>query len=290
VAERSRVAEPRARVAPLYALQTFRGYSPDFIHPPPAAPSAELEDELKQLCSTPADQIRSEVLKMSGGSRRSTPKALRSFVVEPEVAVRELADLLRSYWRRAIAPRWGRIRAVLEGDVLHRARQNADGGAQMLFADLDPVVRYRDDRLIVDKPSCSGSLELNGRGLLLVPSVFIWPALALIDDGPWQPTIIYPARGSAMLWEPAQSGPEALRALIGTRRASVLASLDAPRSTTELARRLRLRPGSVSQHLAVLRRAGLINRHRVGRVVLYGRSATGDSLANGGAGLADGRP
>jgi DNA-binding transcriptional ArsR family regulator len=37
-------------------------------------------------------------------------------------------------------------------------------------------------------------------------------------------------------------------------------------------------PGSVSQHLAVLHDAGLIERQRVGRVVLYRRSAAGNLL------------
>jgi DNA-binding transcriptional ArsR family regulator len=58
----------------------------------------------------------------------------------------------------------------------------------------------------------------------------------------------------------------------------VLAGLHSPRSTTELARALDLSPGSVSQHLSVLRDAGLVNAHRVRRVVLYMRSPTGDAL------------
>jgi DNA-binding transcriptional ArsR family regulator len=36
--------------------------------------------------------------------------------------------------------------------------------------------------------------------------------------------------------------------------------------------------GGVSQHLSVLRKAGLVHGHRVGRVVLYLRSPAGDGL------------
>jgi len=61
----------------------------------------------------------------------------------------------------------------------------------------------------------------------------------------------------------------------------VLSALGAPLSTTELARSLGLSAASVSQHLAVLRAAGLVNGHRVGRVVLYMRSPSGESLAAG---------
>jgi DNA-binding transcriptional ArsR family regulator len=93
---------------------------------------------------------------------------------------------------------------------------------------------------------------------------------------------MYPARGVGTLWEPGHVvAPEALGQLLGSRRAAVLSALTSPVSTTELARSLGLSAASVSQHLAVLRDAGLVNGHRVGRVVLYMRSPTGESLAAG---------
>jgi DNA-binding transcriptional ArsR family regulator len=262
-------------LALLYAVQPPRGCNPDFIHPPPSAPSVEFEDELERMLLTPPERIRSELSELCGDRQRSA--VLKPLVEDPGEAVRELAQLIGAYWERAIAPHWGRIRALLEGDVLYRARQSADGGAQSLFADIDPTVHYTDGTLMLDKP-WARSVDLRGRGLLFVPSVFVWPGVAIIDEGPWQPTIIYPARGCALLWEPAERGPDALAALIGDRRASVLAALDAPRSTTELARRLGISPGSVSQHLSVLARAGVISRHRVRQVVLYARSYVGEML------------
>jgi len=56
-------------------------------------------------------------------------------------------------------------------------------------------------------------------------------------------------------------------------RAAVLAGLDAPRSTSELAHRLGLSTPSVSQHLAVLRDAGLVHANRVGNFLFSGFSA-----------------
>jgi hypothetical protein len=261
----------------LHALQPVEVYSPDFIHPPPTTPLAELEDELEQMAATPADEVRAEV----GFAYRDAelPPALRPFVEDPAAALAALADLVRAYWDRALAPHWPRLRALLEGDVLYRARQMADGGAHRLFADIHPELRFADDALWIEK-RYDESHALDGRGLLFVPSAFAWPRMTAITEAPWQPTLIYPARGVATLWDPGQSAaPEALAALLGPRRASVLAALDAPRSTTELARALGLSAASVSQHLRVLRDAGLANGHRVGRSVLYVRSPTGDSLA-----------
>jgi DNA-binding transcriptional ArsR family regulator len=260
----------------LRALQPADAYSPDFVHPPPTSPLAEFDDELERMASTPPEQIRSEIERTYAG--RPLPPALEPFLDHPEEAIDGLAKLLGEYWRLTLAPHWRRIRALLQGDVLYRAREIADGGAERLFSDLHPTVRWDDGVLRVDKPA-EGALDLDERGLLLVPSVFVWPVVSALMDPAWQPALVYPARGVGMLWEPSEVPlPEALAALLGRRRGAILLSLDQPRSTAELARRLEVSDSSVSQHLAVLSRAGLVSGHRVGRVVLYLRSATGDAL------------
>ena len=276
------VAATRERVAHLgigvlRALQRSRAYTPDFLNPPPSSPLGDLETELAEMLATPADQVRAEVCRVY--APEPLPAVLQPFEDDPAAALSALAELVRAYWARALAPHWPRIRALLEGDVLYRARQLADGGAQRLLADIHPELRFADDTLFIDMPF-DGHLDLGGRGLLFVPSAFTWPRPSASLEAPWQPFVVYPARGIASLWDPGRAAPPAaLAALLGSRRASVLAALHAPRSTTELARALELSPGSVSQHLAVLRDAGLADAHRVGRVVLYVRSPTGDALA-----------
>jgi hypothetical protein len=262
----------------LRALEPADVYSPDFINPPPHTPLAELEDELEEVVATPPDRVRAEVLHAYRA--RKLPAVLRPFVDDPPAALAALAGVVRAYWDRALAPHWGRLRALLDGDVLYRARQLADGGARRLFADIHPELSYRDEALWIVK-RFDATVSLDGRGLLFVPSAFAWPSLLAITEPPWQPTLIYPARGVGTLWEPHRPGAQvALRALLGARRADILTALDAPRSTTELGRRLSLGPASVSQHLGVMARAGIVNRHRVGRTVLYARSAAGDALVS----------
>jgi hypothetical protein len=206
------------------------------------------------------------------------PAVLGPLLRDPSRQLPALADLFRAYWERALAPHWPRIRALLEGDILYRARRLADGGAQALFADIHPEVAFGEDVLRIDMPY-EVDADLGGRGMVFVPSAFTWPRPAVSVEPPYAPFLVYPARGVGGLWEPERSAaPEALAALLGARRAAVLSALHGPRSTTELARALELSPGSVSQHLSVLRDAGLVHGHRVGRAVLYVRSEKGEGL------------
>jgi len=118
-----------------------------------------------------------------------------------------------------------------------------------------------------------------GYALSSTPSAFAASHPFVIDREPWQPTVIYPARGIATLWQQAPAVPEGLARLLGSSRAAKLADLAAPRSTAELAERLSLSPATASHHLAALRNARLVTGRREGRSVLYARTALGDALA-----------
>lgn len=269
-------------LALLRALQRSDVYNPDFVNPPPSGPLARFEEELEVMVSTPASQIRAEVARAY--EDRPMPEVLEQFLSSPRRAIGELAELMSVYWERCLAEHWPRIRSLLEQDVLHRARQIADGGTMRLFADLDQSVSWDDGVLEVECGEFETTIELDERGLLLVPSAFVWPKVTIVTAAPWQPTLIYPARGIGMLWSPERPvAPDALARLVGQTRAALLVALEQPRSTTELAATLGLTGGGVSQHLSILREAGLVRGHRLQRVVLYMRSGDGDALVRAAA-------
>ena len=265
-------------LGPAVALTPPRGFSPDFVVPLPSGPLGDITDDLAALRATPAAQIRDEMALFSTQHKQG-PKIAGPWLADPRREVRRLADVLEAYWARAIEPVWPRVRGFLDADIAHRARRLAAGGPEALFADLATNVSWQRPHLVVGIPTHEATVSLDGRGLLLVPSAFSASHPFVIDRDPWQPALIYPARGIATLWARATPAADGLVRLLGASRAAMLAEVAVPRSTTELARRLSLSPGTTSYHLTALRDAGLVAGRREGRSVLYARTPLGDALA-----------
>jgi DNA-binding transcriptional ArsR family regulator len=189
-----------------------------------------------------------------------------------------LADGMYAYWDAAIADDWPRLRAVLEGEMLGRARALALSGPAAVLEELHPSLHWRRPIIELYKTK-DYEMHLEGRPLVLIPLVFARSVLMGVSDGQRAVAIGYQARGTAALWAPHTPSDEGrLDLLLGQGRAAVLRALERPATTTELARRLSYAPSTVSAHLDVLSRAGLLDRHRVRRSVFYGLNETGATL------------
>jgi DNA-binding transcriptional ArsR family regulator len=113
-----------------------------------------------------------------------------------------------------------------------------------------------------------------------VPVAFHWPGLSgLLDDRWQQPALIYRPRGLATLGRrDPPAVPGGLAKMLGRRRVEILGAMDEPITTSQLAAALGTAVSNVSEHLAVLRRGGLVTGERDGIRVLYRRTETGDRL------------
>ena len=275
----------------LRALQGSGVYNPDFIHPLPAGPFTSVEDDLAAMLATPAQQIRAEVLEAYAGER--VPRALRRV---PRGTARSrrprLGALMRVYWERALAPLLGAgARAARARHPLPRAARWPTAAWRRVVRGPRPageLVRWRPAPR-ESSPTRTASLSpmrddvcssWTSAGLLLIPSVFTWPKVMLVSAEPWQPTVIYPARGVGMLWDQdALVAPEALAKLLGrqprggTARARLAALDQRARGAARGHRRWRL-PAAYRCWL----RPGLVTRQRVRRHVLYLRTSGGDTL------------
>lgn len=268
------VDSPRLDLELVAALQP-PGYGADFLTPAPAGLATSVEDLLETVRATPVEQAHAEVCRALE-RQEHVAERVRRVLTGPDV-VERVAEVLAGAWEQLLAPDWPALRAVLERDVVHRSGRLVSGGWASALADLHPRVRWDHGRIDVARLP-DQTVELGGRGLLLVPSVFVWGGLAVVSEPPWPPSVVYPARGVATSWRPAKVPGSGLDPLLGPTRARLLLALEEPSSTSQLARAFGLAVGGVGDHLAVLRGAGLVTRARSGRSVLYRRTPVGDAL------------
>ncbi|POX56598.1 transcriptional regulator [Streptomyces sp. Ru71] len=280
---RTREAAGRLDLGALWLLMPWRGHSPDWLCPPPTGPAATFEEEIAAVRAADPEAARADTAR----SLADTPGALesargRAWLADPELMISELADALEEVWHTLVAPDWPRLRALLEADIAFHSRRLAEVGLGGLLPEINRGFGWHAGTLTVEYRG-EHERHLGGQGLVLMPSVFIWPDVVSTFEPPWQPTLVYPARGIAGLWaEPADRAPDSLVRLLGRGRAAVLTALADPASTTALAHRLGLAPSSVSAHLTALREAGLLTARRYGHQVLYERTPLGMALAAGG--------
>jgi Family of unknown function (DUF5937)/Bacterial regulatory protein, arsR family len=262
---------------PLLALARPGGYTPDFLRPPPRGPAAEIDAELEQIRATAAGRVRAEVRRALRGQGRIAPDVERALV--SPVAAERLADLLAAIWTGLIEPSWPRIRSCLERDILYRSRVLAGQGLATVLEDVAPSVALGNGHRLAHG---SGG-DTATVGILLMPSIFVWPRATAIHSPPTEPlTVCYPARGLESMWAPSPRPHHTqLARLIGQTRAQILAALDEPMHTTALSHDLGRSPGNIADHLAVLRRSGLVGNARVGAHVIYGRTSLGEAMLRG---------
>ena len=165
------------------------------------------------------------------------------------------------------------LREVLEADIAYRARRlrrsTASPGVRRPLA--GGVALAEDQPQVYDGAGCRMDLGRRTR-MLLVPSAFVEPTVMTESEAPSGARAHLPVeRHGCAEWSPRARAPvdQAARRLIGQTRATILAAIETPTSTTAVAKRLGLSAGGVADHLKVLRDAGLAIRSRVGPEVQY---------------------
>ncbi|MEZ0108090.1 DNA-binding transcriptional ArsR family regulator [Catenulispora sp. EB89] len=244
---------------------------------------------------------------VAGVTGGRAPVALLDLAQRGERATAErLAAELEQLWRIAVAPAWPAVRARLEADILGRAQVMARHGLAAVWPGLHPSLAMPADDHLRVASRFKGRIPAGG-GLTLVPTVF-GSVLRIIAD-----SIPAPDRRAPMLAYPAAPGPQSRWAhgvprepgwdvggsggsggsgrgdggrggggdqpdsaapdLLGATRARLLADLDIPRTTVELGERHFLAASTVSYHLGILHRSGLVTRVRDRNRVLYQHSS-----------------
>ena len=242
-----------------------RSWVADFLTVPPSAPDLSLDEELAHLDELSDEQVRADLAFV----RLPLPPELSATGLAATVA-----ELLRWVWVTTVRPEWPRRRRVLQADVVARTARLAGEGWSGVLRDLAPGVRWLGDGLLQVNAGRFPPRDIRGSDLLFLA------AHSRGGSVQWRlPTtyaLVYPVSGSAAA-DPV-AVPEALARLLGPARARVLAQTTSPVSTTALTAVTGLPLGTVGGHLRVLLDAGLVERRRAGRQVLYWCSDAGTAL------------
>jgi DNA-binding transcriptional ArsR family regulator len=251
---------------------------PEFLVPAPRDSGPSIGDDLAALRRTTARQVRRSLGRVFGDT---LPEPVAAVAAHPKAGLDTIAAELRAAHDRLVAPHWPRIRAVLDADVAHRAKQFAAGGSAKLFTGLHPDLRWHAGKLLQTGARWRTDRVVNQGpgGLVLIPVVLGSPYALIKGNTSTQTTVRYPARGRGAIWTAGTRPPPGSTVrLLGRARAELLEALRSPATTTDLARALGVTPSAVSQHLGVLRESGLVERERSGRQVLYLVTALGTAL------------
>lgn len=234
------------------------------------------------LCPTQTDQESfAETVARVRETRPEVARAnLRVSLAGPLPAALERDDLperaarvLEYVWEETVRPSWERRRRVLEADVAARTAQVSQGGWAAVVDALRPGrTRWLGENRLQINLHENPPREISGAELLFMP---VTPQAGWVSwEEPDRYALVYPCSG-ALADHGSRAVPASLGALLGPARAGVLLLLSSPMSTSQLTAVTGQGLGSVGRHLRVLLDAGLVERRRAGRSVLYSRTAAG---------------
>ena len=198
---------------------------------------------------------------------------------------RALIEAAYATYQALLEPYWPQVSTHLHAERVARGRVLADGGVERLLTTLHPLITWQWPVLTIAIPGAEQHVRLDGRGLLLTPSLFVgdWPLLLTdLADPAAPPRLVFPASRDPGLWH-GDAPKGSLAALLGRTRAAALDRIADGCSTTELAGHLGVSVAAASQHATVLRHNGLITTRREGVAVLHTITTLGARLLRVGS-------
>ncbi|MBD0740953.1 hypothetical protein BG418_05590 [Streptomyces sp. CBMA152] len=278
--------DPRTRMA--FDVVPTKGWSLDFLLPVEPGSPQELWEKVR---ATPPRLVRRYVEQWVDRTGR-VPEWMRHTDSDPRF-LQSLVDVFEDAHEQIVAPYWQRIEQLAGADRAIRMRHLTEGGVERLLQGLHPR-RVRWNPPVLELTMISGhegDLYLDGRGLLLIPTLFGSEHPLFDDAAKPQPWISFPIGQDGVpglaLPAPSTAGalttaPRSLSALLGRTRATVLCAIaEQPGLTTsQLAARAGISAASASEHATVLRSAGLISTARDRNAVLHTPAPAGLGLLN----------
>ncbi|GIG62739.1 hypothetical protein Lfu02_71110 [Longispora fulva] len=247
---------------------------PAMPHPGLSDPTIAPTPDLPGPTAAP-DRWAAEIWAMTRDRARELSRARGP--AQSEFVERLLTDLpgLRAWLRRLFedcesaffGEAWRQVRVRLMSDARDKSELFRRRGLAAAVAAMSPALSVRGTRLLIDKLRVSTASAVDA-GITFAPTAFGWPHLVISDEPGWRPVVQYPVAPEAVV--PLDLVRRRMEALANPARMRLCWLLARGAHTTgELADAWQLTAPEVSRHLAVLHRAGLLEKERRGRYTLH---------------------
>jgi DNA-binding CsgD family transcriptional regulator len=247
----------------LHELAPYRGYSADFLTPAGVGDEG-FEAGLEAVLATPRHRLRGDIAVLMA-ERRPTPW-LRSLAEGRSTSLERLGHALRDYHSCAIAPFWRELCHQAAFDRAARAHMLVEYGLGRLLGTLLPAMRWQGRTLTVPYGGYDRDVYLDGRGLLVVPSMFCRGRPVCLRDPGLPPVLVYPIAPALSRLGPAENamagrdddlhvatparrGPAGVVRQLTRREQQVLALMAEGRSNEAITQRLGVSDKTVETHV-----------------------------------------
>jgi DNA-binding transcriptional ArsR family regulator len=262
----------------LKTVAPHAAYFPDFLTPPTEV--CDFETSVEMVLATSPHRLDNEVrpLRPVTGSAAWLDELARG----KAPALRDLRQALHLYFKSLIEPY---LHVIDDGSRIDRADRIQGylrSGPEGLLESIGPWARWQPPVLTVDYP-CDRDLHLDGRGLLLIPAYFCLERPVALADPQLPPVLVFPVRAASRLLASGDNSGDAVSALLGATRATILRAVVHGSSTSRLAKLAGVSPATVSHHTNVLRDSRLITTNRHAKSATHHITPLGlQLLASGG--------
>ncbi|GGB47965.1 hypothetical protein GCM10011492_43970 [Flexivirga endophytica] len=244
--------------------------TPDFLAPPPPEVSSAdvVTAQLEEVRGT--DHARAAVEVWEAFGDRALPPIVVAALREGDLPARA-AHGLELFWTGGMPDVFDTAQAALRAEIDRCTRLAETGGIGAALNAVHERLSSEDGAPgLCDRCTDLGAGE---SALVVIPTALYGPRLAMRLEGQ-QPFVAYPIGVASEPVNPVTG----LRRLLGPTRAAILRHLSSARTTTELSEELQLATATVSYHVKVMQRAGLLERSRHRHNVFYELSPTGRQL------------
>jgi DNA-binding transcriptional ArsR family regulator len=206
-------------------------------------------------------------------------------ITDPPAVRAAVRDLLEECADAFFHDAWRQVEHQLAADARHKADLFARHGMRAALAAVSPAITLSTgdepgggERIRLDKLQDNATSAVTGSpgdGITFIPSVYGRPHLLTVHAPGWRPVVQYPVAERHQDWHQGRPAPidlvrlrlDALAHPVRQRLCRTLAR--GPHTTGELAEAWHLTAPEVSRHLAVLKKAGLLQTTRRGRYVRH---------------------